>query len=241
MNTIPTVLILTDSLAFPRSEPEFVPYEKTWITLLKRKFPEIDFVHCGRGGASIADLFKHSTYFHGTVQPALVLVQSGVVDCAPRALTVVEQQVLKRLPLIGPLILALVKRYAALLRRWRKMSYTPLVDYEAWVETYERLFSNVYWIEILPASLEYEMHLQGISAAIHRYNEVLRRRKCIPTSDFTSKDIMSDYHHLNIYGHQRLAVRLISTIQCEVVDKLILVGCQSANRSDLQSAVSSLK
>lgn len=222
MSTTPTVLILTDSLAFPRSEPEIVPYEKTWVALLKRKFPEIDFVHCGRGGATIVDLYKHSAYFHGTIEPALVLVQSGVVDCAPRALTVIEQQVLKRLPLIGSLILKLVRKYSELLRSWRKMSYTPLASYEAWVDSYERLFANVYWIEILPASADYEAHVSGISSAINSYNKVLRRRNCISTADFTSEDTMSDYHHLNINGHQRLADRLADTVQRLVADRLPL-------------------
>lgn len=232
MNTTPTVLILTDSLAFPRSEPEFVPYERTWVALLKRKFPEIDFVHCGRGGATIIDLYKHSAYFHGTIKPALVLVQSGVVDCAPRALTIIEQQVLKRIPIIGSLLLELVRRNAALLRRWRRMSYTSLSSYEAWVQAYERLFANVYWIEILPASVEYEAHVRGISAAINLYNEVLHRRNYISTTDFTSLDIMSDYHHLNITGHQRLAVRLADTVQRVVGDRLPLIGCQSVDGSD---------
>ena len=124
--------------------------------MFKKKIPEIDFVHCGRGGATIGDLFQHSAYYHQTMQPSLVLMQSGVVDCAPRALTIVEQQVVKRLPLLGPMLGKLIRRNATWIRRWRKMSYTPLATYEAWVQTYEQIFSNVYWIEILPATADYE-------------------------------------------------------------------------------------
>ena len=90
------VLFITDSLAFPRTEPEAVMYEDTYIALLKAAFPQCDFIHHGRGGATIVDLFKHSTYYHETLKPDLVFMQSGVVDCAPRALTVVEQQVISR-------------------------------------------------------------------------------------------------------------------------------------------------
>lgn len=226
MITTPTVLILTDSLAFPRSEPEGVPYEKTWVALLKRKFTQIDFVHCGRGGATIVDLFKHSAYFHGTIEPALVLVQAGIVDCAPRALTVTEQQILQRLPIVGRLLFAIVRRNAARLRRWRRMSYTSLASYETWVQAYERLFSNVYWIGILPADSEYESRVQGISAAIDSYNAVLKRRNYISTADLTSNDIMSDHHHLNATGHHRLAVRLAETVQSVVLDRQLLLGCQ---------------
>ncbi len=214
--TTPTVLLLTDSLAFPRSEPELVRYEDTWVALLKRCFPAIDFVHCGRGGATLIDLFKHSTYYHGNIQPALVLVQSGIVDCAPRALTVVEQQVLQRLPLLGAPLLALVRKRAAAMRRWRRMSYTPLVTYEAWVNRYESLYSNVHWIGILPAHSDYELRVEGIGMSIDRYNAVLRRRHFVSTDDFTAKDIMSDYHHLSAAGHRRLAARLADVVQSAV-------------------------
>lgn len=231
MSSTPTVLILTDSLAFPRSEPEVVSYEQTWVALLKRRFPEIDFVHCGRGGATIEDLFKHSTYYHGTIKPALVLAQSGIVDCAPRALSVIEQQVLQRLPIVGPLVQALVRRNAARLRRWRGMSYTSLASYEAWIQAYERLFANVHWIGILPADAEYESRVQGIGAAIDRYNTVLRRRNYVSTADFTSRDIMSDHHHLNAAGHRRLAARLAETVQL-----VVLAGCAPAGGQSSSSA-----
>lgn len=227
MTNTATVLLLTDSLAFPRSEPEFVPYEQTWVALLKQSFPQIDFVHCGRGGATIVDLFKHSAYYHGTIQPALVLVQSGIVDCAPRALTVIEQQVLQRLPIIGSLVLSLVRRNTAKLRRWRGMSYTSLDSYEAWIESFERLFTNVHWIGILPADAEYESRVQGIGAAIDRYNAVLRRRNYISTADFTSSDIMSDRHHLNAAGHHRLAARLTETVHRAVGDGSVQLDGQA--------------
>lgn len=216
MPSAPTVLILTDSLAFPRREPEVVSYEQTWVALLKRRFPGIDFVHCGRGGATIEELFKHSSYYHGTIKPALVLVQSGIVDCAPRALSVIEQQVLQRLPIIGSMLLALVRKNAALLRRWRGMSYTSLGSYEAWVQAFEHLYANVHWIGIMPADAEYESRVQGIAAAVERYNGVLRRRNYISTADFSSRDIMSDHHHLNADGHRRLAARLADTVQLVV-------------------------
>lgn len=238
MTTTPTVLILTDSLAFPRTEPEVVSYEQTWVALLKRYFPQIDFVHCGRGGATIDDLFKHSTYYHGTIQPALVLVQAGIVDCAPRALSVIEQQVLQRLPVVGPLVLALVHGNAARLRRWRGINYTSLASYEAWIQAYERLFANVHWIGILPADAEYESRVQGIGAAIDRYNAVLLRRNYISTTDFKSSDIMSDHHHLNVAGHHRLAARLADTVQRVVVDGRVQLSRQVADSADLGGIVS---
>ena len=45
-----------------------------------------------------------------------------------------------------------------------------------------------------------------------RPDRVLRRRNYISTTDFSSRDIMSDHHHLNADGHRRLAARLADTL-----------------------------
>ena len=58
------ILILTDSLAFPRSEPEYVSYGETYISLLKESYPHIDFIHYGHGGSTIVNLYEYSKYFH---------------------------------------------------------------------------------------------------------------------------------------------------------------------------------
>jgi hypothetical protein len=232
MANIPIVLVLTDSLAFPRFEPEVVSYQETWVALLKRYFPQIDFVHCGRGGATIDDLFKHSAYYHWTMRPAMVLVQVGIVDCAPRALSIIEQQILQRLPIVGAMLLALIRKNASKLRRWRGMSYTSPTSYEAWIKKFECIFPNIHWIGILPADANYESRLEGISVAINHYNALLQRRKYISTADFASEMIMSDHHHLNVAGHHRLATLLAETIQRVVVDEYVELSVKSVSYED---------
>ncbi len=201
----PQVLLLTDSLGFPRAEPEFVAYEQSYVALLRDAFPQCDIVHQGRGGATIRDLFNHSAYYHGTMKPDLVLIQSGIVDCAPRTLTLVEQQVVTRLPLLSRPLGALVKRYSRQLRRLRGITYTPLPQFEHFIERFEAQFPNACWIGILPASPGYEAQVEGITRNVERYNDVLRHRRWIDTTAFTPDDIMSDFHHLNVRGHRRMA------------------------------------
>jgi hypothetical protein len=207
------ILFITDSLAFPRREPESVLYEETYIALLKSEFPDCDFIHHGRGGATIVDLFKHSTYYHEMLRPDLVFMHSGVVDCAPRALTVIEQQVLSRLPLVNRPLTALVKKYSALLRRMRGMTYTPVAEFAHYVDLFEKLFKKVYWIDILPALDAYEAKLQGIQRNTGIYSAVLRRRAVIDTSHFQAVDIMSDFHHLSASGHLRMFMALAPPIR----------------------------
>ncbi|CAJ0809861.1 hypothetical protein LMG19087_00577 [Ralstonia wenshanensis] len=214
--TRPYILLITDSLAFPRREPEVVRYEETYISLLKAEFPDYDFIHVGRGGGTIVDLYKHTSYFHATVEPALVLMQCGIVDCAPRTLTVVEQQIITRLPILGTFIGAMVKRYAKHLRRWRGITYTPLSTFIEYIKRFESLYNDVYWIGILPAVPEYEAHINGIAKKINQYNDALRQYQFISTDEFVVDDIMTDFHHLNRSGHRKMFKKLADLVRAQL-------------------------
>lgn len=210
------ILFITDSLAFPRREPEAVMYEDTYIALLKTEFPQCDFIHHGRGGATIVDLFKHSFYYHETLRPDLVFMQSGVVDCAPRALTVMEQQVISRLPVVNRPLTALVKKYSHTLRRARKMTYTPVAKFAEYVAKFETLFQNVYWIGILPALELYEAKVGGMQRNTELYSAILQRHKYIGTEQLQADDIMTDFHHLNCKGHRKMFLVLSQVIRREL-------------------------
>lgn len=213
MTFVYTVLFITDSLAFPRLEPETVTYEDTYLALLKREFPQCDFIHQGRGGATIVDLFKHSAYYHDTLSPDLVFIQSGIVDCAPRALTLIEQQVVSRLPLISGLLTALVKKHSLRLRRARGMTYTSFTVFREYKLRFESLYANLYWICILPASAEYEAKLEGIQKNVERYNSVLITGKHVVTEHFDTSKIMTDHHHLNRVGHRTMFENIAHVIR----------------------------
>ncbi len=206
------ILLITDSLAFPRNNPETVRYENTYIAMLKEEFRDYDFIHLGYGGATIRHLFQHTSYFHTSIVPALVIMHCGVVDCAPRAVTVTERKVISSLPIVGPLFRAAVKRYANFLRHWRGITYTPLSVFINYIDRFESIFSNVCWIEILPPSESYENEVVGISRNIQSYNKAIRSRNFVRTDDFTMTDIMSDHHHLNLSGHSKLFRRIASLI-----------------------------
>jgi|GEM_PF-444878 len=200
----PVMLIITDSLGFPRSEPEFVRYEETYIARLRAAFPEFEIVHYGHGGATIESLYKFTQYYHRTLRPALCFIQSGIVDCAPRALTEIELQVIKRIPLLGKWIGRIVQRNAIAIRKIRKLYYTPLAKYTEFVDAFERVFSPIYWIAIPKPLPGYEKSLPGITDQVEQYNAVLMSRRHVSTENFSQEDMMSDYHHLSVAGHEKL-------------------------------------
>lgn len=202
------VLIITDSLGFPRSAPELLLYEETYIALLRNKFTEYDIIHQGRGGATIKELFNHSSYYHETLNPDIVIIQSGIVDCAPRALTLTEQHVISRLPFLSEILISFVKKNSNFLRKFRNIKYTPVEVYQEYIRKFNLLFHNTYWIGILPASDDYEKQLHNIRESIFKYNDVLHKEnainKYLSLVNYTEYDIMSDFHHLNKSGHTKL-------------------------------------
>ena len=211
--TRPAILIITDSLAFPRALPEHVSYAETYVARLRAAYPDHDIVHYGHGGAPIAKLFSYSTYYHTTLSPILCFIQSGVVDCAPRALTEVELQLITRLPLIGGALGTLVQRNAKILRRVRKLSYTSLEDYRAYVRRFEATFDPVYWITIPPPTAMYESQVPGMSRQAAQYNDVLVQHKHVSTADFTADDMLSDHHHLSGIGHGKIFRRISEIVE----------------------------
>jgi acyl-CoA thioesterase I len=78
------IMVITDSIAMPRSG---IRYEDTWIYLLKKEFPQYDFidrpargststrlVNEGGGGLDLLELYM----------PNIVILQQGMAECAPR-------------------------------------------------------------------------------------------------------------------------------------------------------------
>ena len=45
-----SALIVTSSEAFPRSTPEIVGFDQTYVSLLRKEYPQIDFHHYNKNG-----------------------------------------------------------------------------------------------------------------------------------------------------------------------------------------------
>lgn len=90
MTRRPRVVVLGDSLSMPRPEKEtVVRWEETWPArleeLLRPAFPLVDVIGCGARSmtADRLDLDEHIDL----KDPDAVVMQVGIVDCAPRVFT----------------------------------------------------------------------------------------------------------------------------------------------------------
>ena len=95
MNKI-KILVFSDSLGLPRNTPQAVNWEETWVQLLSKIYC---VEYCAIGGAKVSDLSRQISYYK-IFNPDIVIVQSGIVDCAPRALTEFEKQIIERFAIL---------------------------------------------------------------------------------------------------------------------------------------------
>ena len=196
------VLVLTDSLSLPRKHVDgVVLWEDCYVERLKKEFPAMEFILVAMGGATITDLNSQLNYY-SLLQPDLVILQCGIVDCAPRALGRLELEVVKRLR-----IFRLVKPFFKIFRKYRGLTYTPIKTFHKTLKLIKHRFpdSPLWAIGILPGCEAYDQKVPGVSRNIKQYNAILKQEThFIDQSDFPQSGIIDDYHHMNAEGHLHL-------------------------------------
>lgn len=203
------ILVFSDSLSLPRSQPETCLHEQTWPELLRKKGYEVCL--SAIGGATVKDLLKQTFYFQDRRYFDLVVVQCGIVDCAPRFAKRWELKILQSLGKFGSWGMKLLNRKS--IRNLRKLTYTSEKNYREGIQRLENAFDTpVVFVEILPASSSYETQLPGVSKNIEVFNTILRSRRHISMKDIPTNGIMSDHHHLSAEGHAYLADRILNQL-----------------------------
>ena len=210
------ILIIGDSLGLSRLKPEKVELQETWPSLLKNT-DKFEIIHMGMGGGTIKKLFDQSFYYEGCC-PNIVIVQSGIVDCAPRALRLLETEIINSCYFISGLFKYLMP--INFMRKYRNITYTSPKDFKNYLYLLIQRFSKskIVFIEILPASIEYEIFLPGISKKIEKYNNLIEGEAIaaghffLRTKEIPLNAIMSDFHHLNSTGHKWISDRILNML-----------------------------
>ncbi len=194
------LLIFTDSLSLPRSHPQVVTHPETWPEMLRKEGFEVCL--SAIGGATLKDLQKQLFYFQNDAYFDAVIVQSGIVDCAPRFVKKWELKILQSIPFLGKKILSCLNKNWV--RQARNITYHSPGKFSQSVRTFEDAFScPVVFLGILPATEAYENTLPGITKNIDAYNQILSSAKhFVSLNTIPTEGIMSDHHHLNTKGHQ---------------------------------------
>lgn len=222
------LLVQGDSLTLPHDS---VPYPHTWPGLLQRDLDEFHVVNVGQSEKTTSDfsggLNVHQKRELEYYEPQVVVVQVGIVDCAPRYFRKWEKQLLDLIPVhtVSDGLFFLAKHLRS---RSEKRSYVDRPTFRANLKAYcqraeKSKVGRIVVVKILQPGTTYSRKNPRIEESITSYNaiiedvvdqfgnaETLRPLADDPTVEKAAieENTLSDGYHLNRKGHRRLFERL---------------------------------
>ncbi|MFT6989284.1 MAG: lysophospholipase L1-like esterase [Paraglaciecola sp.] len=217
------VLIITDSLGLPRCIPEEVSDDDTWCYKLTDHFSgKYNFRFFRHRGLDTAALIHHlKASINAYQKPDIVILQIGVVDCYPRALSLTHLSMIKKTPkFVQDIIHKIVNKNYEYFVNSSDNRYVKPVDFVSNLKVISEQFkmTNLYVLPIAPACNHYIKRNSKIEESIDLYNEYLKDvfGEKVLSSMYKCTNIdnlfLSDGHHLSSYGHDLVFRSLISTI-----------------------------
>lgn len=214
----PKIVVLTDSLGLARKTPQSVLLEETWPCLLKSALATNEWYQFSMGGATSSDLLEQGQYWMHGVRPVdWLIVQAGIVDCAPRAFSK-REKVLQQIFLVITRPFPKFRKFTfEYIRRTRQVSYVDAQGFRENVKQLKRLAdeqnAKLLWLPVLGANF-YNAILPGVDKKIAMTNELLQAEMGdgFINVQLSAECFMSDGHHLLAEGHRILAERIFNYI-----------------------------
>lgn len=226
------ILCIGDSLALPG---HLNKYEDTWIYLLKQKFFEFDFITFFRrqltsdvlvtmgGGETGVDKWPKGADCLEAFNPDVVIIQLGIVDCAPRLMNVFDKLLLRFLK--GKTSIAYIELVKKIRKRKTTNTVTPVEVFKKnWKNYLDRAANFNTSIIIMSISYPDTSFLKknpDVILNIKKYNEVLMNLgsnypfvKIIHPLDpqKIKEPIYQDGYHPNSFGHKLIFELINSSI-----------------------------
>lgn len=216
------ILAIGDSLALPGHGNR---YEDTWIYKLKQHYPQFDFITFFKrqlttdvlvtmgGGADGPDKLPKGADCLEFYLPNIIILQLGIVDCAPRLLFDFERSLMNRLPeRIASLYISIIKKVR---KRNRNNTFVSLYSFEQNLNQYIKRALRLSVERVIIIGISYpdtrmsSKNMQ-ITNNIIQYNSILQNLSV--TFDFVkvifpldarnfSERIYEDGYHPNAYGN----------------------------------------
>ncbi|MGR5503011.1 SGNH/GDSL hydrolase family protein [Vibrio sp. DNB22_10_4] len=215
-NPKPKALIITDSLGLPRTTPERVTGEQSWPYLLANHCDCVDYYFYCRPGLHSQALVNELDVTLGAFEPDIIIVQLGIVDCTPRALTLMELSVVSRIPIVNKLVKKMVAKYRRELLNLRLKQYVNIEQFRANLNRVRQAFpsSKILALPILANVEHAELRTPNLSREIVAYNNVIDDVfELISVNDIGSDSFMTDHYHLSISGNQSLFEVVMNKIE----------------------------
>lgn len=215
------LLFAGDSLLLPRPDKSIIE-EDTWVSRVMVEFAGVFIPYFqGIGGASTKTLLIKRKYAYlGGYEPDILILQVGIVDCAPRAFTELEMKIFQTLRL-GTYAKKIARRYHPQMSMKRKLVTVKPKLFKNNLLELRKSFENstIVVVPIAPANDDYKRYSPDIPMNIQLYNEILCEvferhflAKAYAKANI-EKLFLSDNHHLSEYGHHHLAGVLIEYLR----------------------------
>lgn len=229
------IRIYGDSLSLPRASGG-IGYRQTYCEMLaegiRDRFPMLALSCYNRSGGGLTVTALHERYQHdcnyfGAQQHQVLVVQCGVVDCAPRPIPVFLRRIIGRLPgrIRAPITAFLHYARPWLLRAGLSWRLTPpywfTQQLSRWLAHAVTQSERVYVLNIAPTVPSIAAHSPGFEQSILAYNSLIAAAvRATPSDAVELIDVHemitrggdvsawispSDGHHLTVKGNQLYA------------------------------------
>ncbi len=166
-----SILVITDSLGLPRAGE--VHIKNTWIELLKDKvdFKIYDICKYGLDSNELLELMPTIRECYDIEK---IVLQIGIVDCYPRALTRNELKVISRIPFVSSFLKFIIQKNREQILNLRNIQYTALEQFKSNLIDFKgSLDVEILSIPILHGTKSYNLKSKLIQTNICSYNSVL--------------------------------------------------------------------
>ncbi len=229
------IVVGGDSLGLPRLKPTIISYKDIWPFLLESKLRNKN-INCvvlnhSERSRTLPKFLKNFQDIVSIWEPDILIIQIGIVDCAPRLFSEREHKFLNSGFIHWRIARAIInfaskhRRQIIKLRSW--VRYTPLKKFKMSLQNLGKILSNVnFKTIILPIMPSFPSHIYrspGYNESVEKYNEEWKLfcekyfHIFINLEDvingFKLEDLLlEDGHHLSKLGHQRIAFALENKI-----------------------------
>lgn len=236
-----------DSLSMPRIS-EGIGYFDTYPELVRRAIAldnpalRVAVFNRSKGGVPIEELhalFTQDGAYLGKARADILIIQCGIVDCAPRPVPPRVKAGIGKLPTPLRWLAAKFLHYARpyLLRAGFKWRETGVEQFEAvldyWLDKAADAVCRIYVLNIAPTTPAMEKHSPGLSAGIESFNGAIARAIALhplatlvdvhgamqrPGEGESPYISGTDGHHITRQGH-RLYADMICALERQQVER----------------------
>lgn len=236
LNNFISIRLYADSLGLPRIG-SVLPVER-YFYLLQNYFYEqkkyrLDIIDRSKPGLTVKDLhyscYQDSTYFGELTD--LIIIQVGIVDCAPRPIPIGLRNFISTLPsFIKSRIINFIHNNRSKLLKYGFKFYTVNKEefeqiYFKWLSDIIKTTKKIVVINISPTNAKIEAHSPGLEQSIFEYNLIIKNviskvnsqniymidveRDIIRDKKFIDEYILEDGHHISALMHEKIFEKII--------------------------------